>query len=183
MWGIPVLSGLTLQHSLVMNSLHTKLAHIINAFCWKAIVDCIPTPDLQGGARLRDTKPRHEAWPQCLQNCSATMVINLKGILKMLLFLVVQKGAAIFSFVSWSLRFYILTITAPSSEKGSSSSLTLWMCLLCRVIFFAHCFEHFNVLQVKITSSKNYSQLRCFCGMLLVSLCFHTYFCLILCVF
>lgn len=54
MWGIPVLSGLTLQHSLVMNSLHTKLAHIINAFCWKAIVDCIPTPDLQGAARPRD---------------------------------------------------------------------------------------------------------------------------------
>lgn len=129
-------------------------------------------------------KHRHEAWPWCLQNCSATTVIDLKGRLRMLLFLVVQKVAAVFSFVSCSLRFYILTITSPSPGKGSCSSLTfLWMCLLCQVIIFFSLFWTFNILQSKSPQVKDYSQLRCFCGMLLVSLCFHTYFCLILSVF
>lgn len=116
-------------------------------------------------------KPRHEAWPQCLQNCSATMVINLKGILRMLLFLVIQKVAAVFSFVSWSLRFYILTIILPSPGKGNSSSLTL-LCLLCQVIFFVLCFEHFNVSQSKSPQVRDYSQLRCFCGMFFFSSAF-----------
>lgn len=178
-----------LLHSLITSSLHTKSSHIISAFCWKAVVVCIPTPDLQGGTRPRDTRTGREAWPCCSQHCSGTMVINFKGSLRMLLFLVVQKVVATFSFVSWSLRCYTFSVTSPSPEKGTSSSLTLlWMCLLCTVLFFSLCSEHFNGITVKITSSKslstaqmllwnafNFALLSCF--FLSHSVCFLT-FCL-----
>lgn len=133
-----------LLHSLITNSLHTKSSHIISDFCWKAIVVFIPTPDLQGGARPRDIRTGTGGWPCSSQHCSDTVAISLKGRLRKLLFLVVQKVGAIFSFVPWSLRYYFFSITSPSAEKGSSSPLALlWMCLLCPVLFFCSLFWTF----------------------------------------